>query len=402
MRTIPFSPPDITETEIAEVVQTLRTGWITTGPKTKLFEQKIGEFIGTKNVAVLSSATASLELTLRLLGVGPGDEVITSAYTYTATAAVIAHIGAKIVFVDTAPDKFLIDHEKVAEAITSRTKVIIPVDIAGKMCDYDSLFEVVESKKHLFKPNSDIQKIFNRIIILADSAHGFGSSKNGVISGLAADFTAFSFHAVKTITSGEGGAIVWKDKEGLDSEELYSQYMLHSLHGQSKDAYQKSVVGVGSWQYDILCPGYKCNMTDILASIGLVQLRRYHELRNRRREIIKKYDEAMDRLGVGYLHHLNGKFVTSCHIYLTRIPNADEARRDLIIERMAKMGVACNVHFKPLPMMTAYKNMGFDINDYPNAFDHYQNELTLPLHTKLTDEDVDYVIECFEKALEGK
>lgn len=397
MKNIPFSPPDITQDEIDEVVSTLRSGWITTGPKTKEFENKIAEFVGTSKAVALSSCTASLELTLRLLGVGEGDEVITTAYTYTATAAVIAHVGAKIVFVDTAPESFLIDPDKVAQAITERTKVIIPVDIAGKMCDYDKLFEAVESKKHLFKANSNIQSIFNRIIILADSAHGFGSSKNGIKSGLAADFTVFSFHAVKTVTCGEGGAVVWRDKEGLDNDLLYQQYMLYSLHGQSKDAYQKSVVG--AWEYDIIYPGYKCNMTDTLASLGFIQLKRYKELFNRRREIIKKYDEAMERLGIGYLHHVNDDFITSCHIYLTRIPGADEEQRDLVIQRMAEMGVACNVHFKPLPMMTAYKNMGFDIKNFPNAFSHYQNEITLPLHTLLTDEDVQYVIDCYAKAI---
>lgn len=399
MRSISFSPPDITEEEIAEVADTLRTGWITTGPKTKQFEQEIADFIGAPKAVALNSCTSSLELTLRLLGVGKGDEVITTAYTYTATAAVIAHVGAKIVFVDTAPDTFSIDYQQVEQAITERTKVIIPVDIAGKMCNYTKLIEIVERKKGLFKPNSnnDIQKLFNRVIVLADSAHGFGSSRNGIKSGLAADFTAFSFHAVKTITSGEGGAVVWKDKPGLNHDWLYNQYMLYSLHGQSKDAYHKSLAG--AWEYDILCTGYKCNMTDTLASIGLIQLKRLKQLQNRRLEIIKKYDNAMDRLGVGYLHHVNEKFITSCHIYLTRIPNADEKRRDLIITRMAEMGVACNVHFKPLPMMTAYKKLGFDIKDYPNAFAHYKNEITLPLHTLLTDDDVDYVIACFEKAL---
>lgn len=398
MRTIPFSPPDITQAEIDEVVDTLRSGWITTGPKTKRFEDDIANFIGCSKVAALSSCTASLEIALRLLGVGEGDEVITTAYTYTATAAVIQHVGAKIVFVDTAPESFLIDYDKVADAITQRTKVIIPVDIAGKMCDYDKLYKIVNEKKNLFKANSPIQELFNRIIILADSAHGFGSSKNGIISGLAADFTAFSFHAVKTVTSAEGGALVWRDKEGLDNDDFYKQIMLMSLHGQSKDAYQKNAAD--GWEYDIMRTGYKCNMTDTLASIGLVQLKRYKALQSRRLEIIEKYDAAMDKLGVGYLHHVNPDFKTSCHIYLTRIPNADEHKRDLVIKKMAEMGVVCNVHFKPLPMMTAYKSLGFDIKDYPNAFAHYRNELTLPLHTLLTDDDVDYVIECFEKALQ--
>lgn len=397
MRTIPFSPPDITQAEIDEVANTLRSGWITTGPKTKEFEQNIADFVGCSKAAALSSCTAALETALRMLGVGEGDEVITSAYTYTATAAVIAHVGAKIVFVDTAPESFLIDCDKVAAAITERTKVIIPVDIAGKMCDYDKLYEVVEDKKHLFKANNDLQRLFNRVIILADAAHGFGSSKNGVKSGMAADFTAFSFHAVKTITSAEGGALVWKDVKGLDNENFYNQIMFMSLHGQSKDAYQKN--SLGGWEYDIVCMGYKCNMTDTLASIGVVQLRRLQDLLNRRLQIIDKYDKAMDRLGIGYLHHVNPDFVTSCHIYLTRVPGADEKRRNEIMEKMSQMGVACNVHFKPLPMMTAYKNMGFDIKDYPNAFAHYQNEITLPLHTLLSDDDVQYVIDCYEKAV---
>lgn len=399
MRNIPFSPPDITDEEINAVAETLRSGWITTGPKTKEFENKITEFIGVPKAVALNSCTSALELTLRLLGVGEGDEVITTAYTYSATAAVINHVGAKIVFVDTAPDTFSINYEQVEAAITSKTKVIMPVDIAGKMCSYNTLMEIVERKKDLFVPNrnNEIQKIFNRVIVLADSAHGFGSSRNNIKSGLAADFTAFSFHAVKTITTGEGGAVVWKEKDGLDNEWLYREFMLYSLHGQSKDAYTKCAAG--AWEYDIVYPGYKCNMTDTLASIGLMQIDRLYELQNRRREIIKKYDKALDRLGVGYLHHVNDHFITSCHIYLTRIPNIGEEERDLVIKRMADMGVSCNVHFKPLPMMTAYKNLGFDIKDFPNAYDHYKNEITLPLHTLLTDDDVDYVIECFEKAL---
>lgn len=401
MRNISFSPPDITDEEISSVIDTLKSGWITTGPKTKLFEDRVAQFIGAPKAVALNSCTSSLELTLRLLGVGPGDEVITTTYTYTATAAVIAHVGAKIVFVDTAPDTFSIDYDQVEKAITEKTKVIIPVDIAGKMCSYNTLIDIVERKKHLFKPNQSnrIQKLFNRVIVLADSAHGFGSSRNGIKSGLSADFTAFSFHAVKTITSGEGGAVVWKEKEGLDNEWLYRQYMLYSLHGQSKDAYQKCVAG--GWEYDIIYPGYKCNMTDTLASIGLVQLDRLEHLQNRRLEIIKKYDKALDEMGVGYLHHVNDHFITSCHIYLTRVPGIGEKERNVIITKMAEMGVACNVHFKPLPMMTAYKNLGFDIKDFPNAYDHFKNEITLPLHTLLSDEDVDYVIQCFKKALQG-
>lgn len=397
MRSIPFSPPDITDAEIEAVADTLRSGWITTGPKTKEFEKRVAKFFGTSKAVALGSCTAALETTLRILGIGEGDEVIVSAYTYTASASVIAHIGAKIVMVDTSPESFLIDPQKVAEAITERTKAVIPVDIAGKMCNYEEIFKAVESKKHLFKANNDIQKLFNRVIVLSDSAHGFGSSRHGVMSGSVADFTAFSLHAVKTITSAEGGIATWRDVEGLDNEWLYNQYMLYSLHGQTKDALNKSLAG--SWEYDIVIPGYKCNMTDIQAAIALVQLDRFKEIQGRRCDIIKMYDSAMDDMGVGYLHHVNEEFVTSCHIYLTRVPNIGHRERNEIINRMADLGVACNVHFKPLPMMTAYKNMGFDIENYPNAYAHYKNEITLPLHTKLTDEDVQYVIDCYRKVL---
>lgn len=397
MRSIPFSPPDITDAEIEAVADTLRSGWITTGPKTKEFENRVAKFFGTSKAVALGSCTAALETTLRILGIGEGDEVIVSAYTYTASASVIAHVGAKIVMVDTSPESFLIDPQKVAEAITERTKAVIPVDIAGKMCNYEEIFKAVESKKHLFKANNDIQRLFNRVIVLADSAHGFGSSRHGVMSGSVADFTAFSLHAVKTITSAEGGIATWRDVEGLDNEWLYNQYMLYSLHGQTKDALHKNLAG--SWEYDIVIPGYKCNMTDIQASIALVQLDRFKEIQGRRCDIIKMYDLAMDEMGVGYLHHVNKEFVTSCHIYLTRVPNIGHRERNEIINRMAELGVACNVHFKPLPMMTAYKNMGFDIANYPNAYAHYKNEITLPLHTKLTDDDVKYVIDCYRKVL---
>ncbi len=397
MRSIPFSPPDITDAEIEAVADTLRSGWITTGPKTKEFENRVAKFFGTSKAVALGSCTAALETTLRILGIGEGDEVIVSAYTYTASASVIAHVGAKIVMVDTSPESFLIDPQKVAEAITERTKAVIPVDIAGKMCNYEEIFKAVESKKHLFKANNDIQRLFNRVIVLSDSAHGFGSSRHGVMSGSVADFTAFSLHAVKTITSAEGGIATWRDVEGLDNEWLYNQYMLYSLHGQTKDALHKNLAG--SWEYDIVIPGYKCNMTDIQASIALVQLDRFKEIQGRRCDIIKMYDLAMDEMGVGYLHHVNKEFVTSCHIYLTRVPNIGHRERNEIINRMAELGVACNVHFKPLPMMTAYKNMGFDIANYPNAYAHYKNEITLPLHTKLTDDDVKYVIDCYRKVL---
>ncbi|MEE1057629.1 MAG: DegT/DnrJ/EryC1/StrS aminotransferase family protein [Acutalibacteraceae bacterium] len=397
MRSIPFSPPDITENEIEAVAETLRSGWITTGPKTKEFEKKVAGFLGTSKSVALGSCTSALEMTLRILGIGEGDEVIVPAYTYTASAACVAHVGAKIVMVDTSPESFLIDPDKIAEAITERTKAVIPVDIAGKMCDYENIFKVVESKKHLFKPENKIQKLFNRVIVVSDSAHGFGSSRHGIMSGGMADFTAFSLHAVKTITAAEGGIATWRDVEGLDNDWLYQQYMLHSLHGQTKDALHKNLAG--SWEYDIVVPGYKCNMTDIQAAIALVQLERFKEIQGRRRDIIKMYDTAMDEMGVGYLHHVNEEFVTSCHIYLTRVPSIGHRERNEIINRMANLGVACNVHFKPLPMMSAYKNMGFNIDDYPNAYAHYKNEITLPLHTKLTDEDVQYVIDCYRKVL---
>lgn len=397
MRSIPFSPPDITENEIEAVAETLRSGWITTGPKTKEFEKKVAGFLGTSKSVALGSCTSALEMTLRILGIGEGDEVIVPAYTYTASAACVAHVGAKIVMVDTSPESFLIDPDKIAEAITERTKAVIPVDIAGKMCDYENIFKVVESKKHLFKPENKIQKLFNRVIVVSDSAHGFGSSRHGIMSGGMADFTAFSLHAVKTITAAEGGIATWRDVEGLDNDWLYQQYMLHSLHGQTKDALHKNLAG--SWEYDIVVPGYKCNMTDIQAAIALVQLERFREIQGRRRDIIKMYDTAMDEMGVGYLHHVNEEFVTSCHIYLTRVPSIGHRERNEIINRMADLGVACNVHFKPLPMMSAYKNMGFNIDDYPNAYAHYKNEITLPLHTKLTDEDVRYVIDCYRKVL---
>lgn len=397
MREIPFSPPDITDKEIEAVAETLRSGWITTGPKTKEFEKRVAKFFGTSKAVALGSCTSALELTLRILGIGEGDEVIIPAYTYTATASCVAHTGAKIVMVDTSPESFLINPQMIAEKITEKTKAVIPVDIAGKMCDYERIFEAVYSKEHLFRANNDIQRLFNRVIVLSDSAHGFGSSRYNVMSGSVADFTAFSLHAVKTITSAEGGIATWRDVDGLDNEWLYNQYMLYSLHGQTKDALHKNLAG--SWEYDIVIPGYKCNMTDIQASIALVQLDRFKEIQGRRRDIIKFYDKAMDDMGIGYLHHVNDDFVTSCHIYLTRVPNIGHKERNEIINRMAKLGVSCNVHFKPLPMMTAYKNMGFDISDFPNAYAHYKNEITLPLHTKLSNDDVKYVTECYRRVL---
>lgn len=388
-REISFSPPDITDREIEAVVEVLRSGWITTGPKTKLFEKRIAEYVGVPRAVCLNSATAAMELTLRLLGVGPGDEVITSAYTYTASASVIHHVGARIVLVDTAPNSYEMDYEKLADAITERTKVIIPVDLAGKMCDYDAVFSAVESKRHLFRANNELQELFNRVIVMADAAHAFGATQNGKQCGQVADFTCFSFHAVKNLTTAEGGAVVWRDVPGLDHDDLYQKYMLYSLHGQSKDALSKAQKG--SWEYDIMFPGYKCNMTDILASIGLAQLERYPELLKKRRELIESYDLLLRPRGIDALVHYGPSFASSGHLYMVRIPGIDEGQRNGIIIRMAEAGVACNVHYKPLPMLTAYRNLGFDINDYRNALKQYENEITLPLHTSLTTEDLEWV-----------
>lgn len=396
-KNISFSPPDISDEEISEVVKTLKSGWITTGPRTKLLEKKIADYAGVNKAVCLSSATAAMELTLRILGIGPGDEVITSAYTYTASASVIDHVGAKIVLVDVSPDSFEMDYEKLEEAITERTKMIIPVDIAGRMCDYEAIYKAIENKKSLFRANNEIQSLFDRIIVMADAAHAFGAERKGIKCGNAADFTCFSFHAVKNITTAEGGAVVWRNDLGLDDEWLYKQYMLYSLHGQSKDALAKSQKG--SWDYDIIYPAYKCNMTDVLAAIGLIQLERYNDLLERRKEIIRMYDNALLPLGIKGLEHFGADFTSSCHLYLARIPNINEQERNAIISKMAEAGIACNVHFKPLPMFTAYKNMGFDIKDYPNAFNTYQNEITLPLHTLLSNDDVDYITQTLKKFL---
>ena len=397
LRSIPFSPPDITDEEIAEVVQAMKSGWITTGPRTKLFEQKIAEYIGVNKVVCLNSATAAMELTLRILGIGSGDEVITTAYTYTASASVIDHVGAKIVLVDVAPGSFEMDYSKLADAITEKTKAIIAVDIAGKMCDYDTIFEITENKRELFKASNDLQNLFNRVIVMADAAHAFGAERNGSKCGQVADFTCFSFHAVKNLTTAEGGAVVWRNGIGLDDVWLYSQFMLYSLHGQSKDALAKTQKG--AWEYDIIYPAYKCNMTDILAGCGLIQLSRYNGLMKRRQEIIGKYDRVLLPLGVQSLQHYGENFASSGHLYLTRIPGIGEAERNEIIVKMAEAGVACNVHYKPLPMFTAYKELGFDINDYPNAYKQYANEITLPLYTLLSDEDVEYVIDSFARSI---
>ncbi|MEG1836444.1 MAG: DegT/DnrJ/EryC1/StrS family aminotransferase [Synergistaceae bacterium] len=394
MRVIPFSPPDITDEEIAEVTKVLKSGWITTGPETKKFEEEIATFIGVDKAICLNSATAAMEMTLRVLGIGEGDEVITSAYTYTASASVIDHVGAKIILVDTQPNSIEMDYDKLKSAITEKTKVIIPVDLAGKMCDYDKIFEIIESKKTLFKANNEIQSKYERIIILADAAHAFGAKQKGKNCGQIADFTSFSFHAVKNLTTAEGGAVVWRNVEGINNEELYKQYMLLSLHGQSKDALAKTDIE-GSWEYDIVSPAFKCNMTDIMAAIGSVQLHRYPELLKRRKEIISKYNKAMDKLGIEYIHHYTEDNTSTGHLYITRVPNITLEQRNEIIIKMAENGIATNVHYKPLPLLTAYKNLDFDIKDYPNAYNFYKNEITLPLHTLLSDEDVEYVIEIY-------
>lgn len=392
---IPFSPPDIGEEEIKSVIDALQSGWITTGPKTKEFERKIAELCNTSKAVCLNSATAALELTLRVLGIGEGDEVITSSYTYTASASPIAHVGAKIVLIDTQKDSFEMDYEKLADAINENTKAIIPVDLAGVMCDYEKIFKIVEDKKKLFNPSNDIQKLYNRIIVISDCAHALGAQRNGKMAGEYADFSTFSFHAVKNLTTAEGGAVVWKNKEGLDNEFIYKQYQLLSLHGQTKDALHKN--GLGAWEYDIVAPYYKCNMTDINAAIGLAQMKRYPELLKRRQEIIQKYNEGLKDLPIEVLNHKDEYHISSGHLYLVRIKNIDEQKRNEIIVKMAEEGIACNVHYKPLPMLTAYKNMGFEIQDYPNAYNLYKNEITLPLYSKLTDEQVDYIIENFKR-----
>ena len=402
-RNIPFSPPDISDAEIEEVARAMKSGWITTGPRTKLFEKRIAAYIGTKKAVALNSATAAMELTLRILGIGAGDEVITSAYTYTATASVINHVGAKIILVDTAPDSFEMDYDSLANAITEKTKAIIPVDIAGKMCDYDKIFEVVESKRYMFHAKNQLQELFSRVIVMADAAHSFGAEYHEKKSGLVADFTCFSFHAVKNLTTAEGGAVVWRDvpacngKPGLDNDWIYNQYMLYSLHGQSKDALAKS--SLGAWEYDIVQLGYKCNMTDILAGLGLFQLDRYETLLERRRDIVKRYDRELLPLGIKPVNHNEGGR-SSCHLYLARIPGIDEKQRNVLITKMAAAGITTNVHYKPLPMMTAYKELGFDIKDYPNAYRQYANEISLPLHTLLSDEDVDFVCESLGRSIE--
>lgn len=397
LKNIPFSPPDMSDAEIAEVAEALRSGWITTGPKTKEFERLIALCCGTSKAVCLSSATACMENILRALGVGPGDEVITCAYTYTATASVTCHVGATVKFVDTAPHSFEMDYDRLADAITEKTKVIIPVDLGGVVCDYDRIFAAVESKKHLFKPANDIQAAFDRVIVLADAAHAFGAKWHGKECGSIADFTSFSFHAVKNLTTAEGGALTWRNHDGIDNEALYKLFQLLSLHGQNKDALAKTQLG--AWEYDIIAPYYKCNMTDIMAGIGLAQLKRYPEMLDRRRQIINRYNEALKKLPVQVLDHYGEDHSSSGHLYLTRLLNKTLEERNEIIVEMAKRGIACNVHYKPLPMMTAYKALGFDIKDYPNAYKQFVNEVTLPLHTRLSDEDVEYVIENYVEVI---
>ena len=393
LRNIPFSPPDMSEAEVAEVAEALRSGWITTGPRTKEFERIIAQYCHTDRAVCLNSATACMELILRVLGVGPGDEVISCAYTYTATASVTCHCGATVVMVDTAPGSFEMDYDKLADAITERTKVIMPVDLGGVVCDYEKIYAAVESKKHLFKPANDIQAAFGRVVVLADAAHAFGAQRGGKMCGEIADFTSFSFHAVKNLTTAEGGALTWRPIAGVDDEWLYKQFQLFSLHGQNKDALAKTKLG--AWEYDIIAPNFKCNMTDIMAGIGLAQFKRYSGMLARRKEIIEKYNKALENFNVQVLEHYSDTNTSSGHLYLVRLLGKDVEYRNWVIEQMAERGIACNVHYKPLPMMTAYKALGFDIANYPNAYNQYVNEITLPLHTRLTDEDVEYVISNF-------
>ncbi len=390
---ISFSPPDISELEIEAVTEALKSGWITTGPKTKELERQVAAFCGTKRAVCLNSQTACAEMALRVLGIGAGDEVITSAYTYTATASVIDHVGAKIVLIDTQKDSLEMDYTALEKAITEKTKAIIPVDIAGIPCDYDKIYNIVNSKKGLFGSKNEIQKAIGRIVILADTAHSFGAEFNGQKTGSIADFSAFSFHAVKNFTTAEGGALTWREIEGIDSEEIYRQVQLLSLHGQSKDALAKTKLG--AWEYDISGTWYKCNMTDIAAAMGLAQMKRYNNMLKRRKTIIEEYDLAFKPLGIKVLPHYTDKYASSGHLYITRIPAVTAEQRNEIIIKMAERGIACNVHYKPLPMHTAYKKLGFDIKDYPNAYANFANEITLPLHTCLTDEEVAYVIQNY-------
>ena len=395
---IPFSPPDISEEEINEVIDTLKSGWITTGPKTKELERRLSEFTDTPKTICLNSATAALELTLRVLGIGEGDEVIVPAMTYTASCSVIYHVGAKAVIVDIAEDSHEMDYDALADAITENTKAVIPVDLAGIPCDYDKIFEVVESKKHLFKANSDYQEKLGRVAVVADGAHALGSTYKGKKIGSVADFTTFSFHAVKNFTTAEGGSVTWKENENFDNEELYREYQIYSLHGQTKDALAKTKAG--SWEYDIVIPGYKCNLTDIAASIGLVQLDRYPKLLERRENIISQYNKGFEGTRITALSHNSEDYKSCGHLYITHVEGATFEQRGEIIVKMAERGISCNVHYKPLPLLTAYKNLGFDIENYPNAYNYYVKEITLPLHTRLSDEDVAVIVENFKEIVE--
>ena len=396
-RKISFSPPDISEMEIEEVAAALRSGWITTGPRVKELEKKIASYVGAAGCVCLNSQTACAEMALRVLGIGPGDEVITCAYTYTASASVIDHVGAKIVLVDTQKDSPEIDYSALESAITDKTKAVIPVDLAGIPCDYDRIFDIVERKKSIFTPSNDIQSAIGRIAVLADTAHAFGARLNGKMIGSVADFSSFSFHAVKNFTTAEGGALTWRSVPGIGDDEIYKKLQLLSLHGQSKSALEKSQIG--AWEYDIVGTYYKCNLTDVAAAIGLVQFERYPQMLKRRKDIIQRYDAAFRPLGVKTLDHYTDNIESSGHLYLTRIPGISAQQRNDIIIKMAEEGIVCNVHYKPLPMHTAYKNLGFDISDYPNAYSNFVNEITLPLHTCLSDEDVEYIIEKYTEIL---
>ena len=394
---IPFSPPDISELEVLEVAEALRSGWITTGPRTKQLEKNIIAYTGATGCVCLNSQTACAEMALRVLGVGPGDEVVVSAYTYTASASVVCHVGAKPVLIDCQEDSLQMDYDAVAAAINENTKAIIPVDLAGIPCDYDKIFAIVEEKKALFRPATDVQKALGRVAVMADTAHAFGAKRGDTMLGAVADFSSFSFHAVKNLTTAEGGALTWRTIEGIDDADIYKKLQLLSLHGQSKDALAKTQLG--AWEYDVIGTWYKCNMTDVTAAIGLKQLERYPGMLERRKEIIGKYDAALKPLGVEVLAHYTDAYESSGHLYLTRIPGITPESRNEIIIKMAEVGVACNVHYKPLPMHTAYKNLGWDIKDFPNAYAHFANEITLPLHTNLTDEQVKYVTDNYVKIL---
>ena len=390
---IPFSPPDMTEAEVKEVAQAILSGWITTGPRTKELERQIAAYIGTNKAVCLNSQTACAEIALRLLGIGAGDEVIVPAYTYTASASIVCHVGATLVFADVQSNSLEMDYDQVEQLISPRTKAIIPVDLAGIPCDYERLMQIVVSKRHIFQPANDIQQAIGRVAICADAAHAFGASRKGKMVGSIADFTAFSFHAVKNLTTAEGGALTWRSIPGISDDELYRMVQLFSLHGQSKDALAKTKLG--AWEYDIVGPWHKCNMTDIMAAMGLVQIKRYPDMLLRRKAIIERYDQALKAASIKVLEHYTDQHQSSGHLYITRVPNITTEQRQTIIEKMAEEGIATNVHYKPLPMMTAYKNMGFDIQHYPNAYNHFANEITLPLHTRLTDEEVDYIIENY-------